>query len=152
MSTRTVILLLAAAGLIIACSQKGGTDPQDFTLSGDWWQSGHLTDAVNGVSHVHEGYFNLNQSGTQFAGSGQNFGLCHNASGNYEGPLADSTAYQVSAGSVTGQQLTFKTNLCTYTGSFENGNPNRITGTATCAYVDNGVSFAFTGGWLANRE
>jgi len=149
---KSAYLLLLGASLLAACSQKSGPDPQDFTLSGNWWQSGHLTDAGNGVSHVHEGYFYLNQSGTQFAGSGQNFGLCHNASGDYEGPLADTTAYQVSAGAVNGQQISFKTNLCTYTGSFEHGNPNRITGTANCAYVDNGVSFAFTGGWQANRE
>jgi len=62
--TRTAVLLLAAAGLLVACGQKGGTEPRDFSLSGSWWQSGHLTDAVNGVSHVHEGYFYLNQSGT----------------------------------------------------------------------------------------
>lgn len=145
-------LLLLGSCLLAACSQKSGTDPQDFTLSGNWWQSGHLTDAVNGVSHVHEGYFYLNQAGAEFAGSGQNFGLCHNASGDYEGPLADSTAYTVSEGAVDGQQISFKTNLCTYSGSFENGNPNRITGTATCGYVENGVTYAFSGGWQANRE
>jgi hypothetical protein len=152
MPLRSTILLLTAAAIIAACSQKSGTDPQDFTLSGNWWQSGHLTDAVNGVSHVHEGYFYLNQAGAEFAGSGQNFGLCHNASGDYEGPLADSTAYPVSEGAVDGQQISFKTNLCTYSGSFENGNPNRITGTATCGYVENGVTYVFAGGWQANRE
>jgi hypothetical protein len=152
MSFRTAILFLAAAGVVAACSQKSGTDPQDFTLSGNWWQSGHLTDAVNGVSHVHEGYFYLNQSGVEFAGSGQQSGLCHNTGGNYEGPLADTTAFTVSAGVVSGQQISFKTNLCQYSGGFENGNPNRITGTATCGYVENGIAYSFSGGWQANRE
>ena len=48
--------------------------------------------------------------------------------------------------------ISFQTNLCQYSGSFENGNPNRITGTATCGYVENGINYAFSGGWQANRQ
>ena len=123
-----VIALFAAA-----CSSTNSPDPADFSLTGSWSQSAGLSDAVNGDWHAHIGLFALAQTGTTFSGQGQNFGLCHAAGGSYTGPLADSTAYTVTNGKIQGKALQFKTNICSYSGSFLNGNPNRLTGTASCS-------------------
>jgi hypothetical protein len=38
-----------------------------------------------------------------------------------------------------------------FTGSFENGNPRRITGTATCSYTLDGTTYHFAGQWQADH-
>jgi hypothetical protein len=41
--------------------------------------------------------------------------------------------------------------VCDYQGTFENGNPNRMTGSAVCRYELDGISYTFQGLWQADR-
>ena len=141
------------AMFVAACgsgSQEPG--PADYSMAGHWRHSADFRDSTTGDSHIDEGQFDLQSTGTGFSGSGWQQGICATAHGStYQGPLADPTPYPVSDGAVSGMTVSFKTNLCEYTGTFENGNPNRITGSGRCTYASNGVTYHFAGLWQADR-
>lgn len=138
---------------LVACGAPDTSiGPADFNLSGQWRHSGDLRDVTTGDSHIHEGLFRLRQAGTAFAGDGEQWGSCGSAHGEtYQGPLADPAPYPVSEGAVDGMSIRFNTSMCEYMGTFENGNPNRITGSGVCSYLLNGTSFTFRGLWQADR-
>jgi hypothetical protein len=133
-----------------ACGGPSAAAP-DYTMTGTWRQSGDLRDSVTGTSHIHEGTYTLAQSGDGFAGTGRQWGACGGAHGSFIGPLAEDVPFPVTEGRVVGTTVSFKTNICSFTGSFENGNPRRITGTATCSYVQDGTTYNFAGEWQADR-
>jgi hypothetical protein len=147
------------AGMSIACVLAIGlagcgsnaTAPQKYTLEGSWIQSGSFADTVNQQTHVHLGSFSLTQTGDAFAGTGEQSGVCNSSQGHYAGPLASGLVFPVTDGHISGQTVTFKTVLCRYTGTFENGNPSRITGTGSCSYALNGVQYSFSGQWQMYR-
>lgn len=144
-------ILLALS--LTACGAPDTTvGPADFNLTGQWRHSGDLRDITTGDSHIHEGRFRLTQVGMVFAGDGEQWGSCGSAhGGTYQGPLADPTPYPVSEGAVDGMSIRFKTSMCEYMGTFQNGDPNRITGSGVCTYLLNGTSYTFRGLWQADR-
>ncbi|MDZ4862260.1 MAG: hypothetical protein SGJ01_02345 [Gemmatimonadota bacterium] len=140
--------------LLAGCApREEAIGPADFQMSGLWRQSGDLRDTVNAQSHIHLGTFTLWQTDASFAGTGQQGGGCGDEilGRTYEGPLADPAPFPVTSGLVNARLVSFKTDICDYQGSFEDGNPNRITGTAHCAYTRNGVDDSFAGQWQADR-
>jgi hypothetical protein len=146
----TLALTLPLLGFAGAC-RTDTTAPASTSLTGAWRQSGDLRDQVHGQSHIHLGTFTFSQAGTDFSGSGQQSGICHNAAGDFTGPLADPAPYQISSGHVAATTVSFDAGICHYQGSFENGNRNRMTGTASCNYTDKGVSYTWAGQWQADR-
>lgn len=85
-----------------------------------------------------------------FVGGGEQSGFCSGPNGHYEGPLANGAPYDIADGVQEGDQISFKSELCTYQGALSaDGEP--ITGTARCAYTQAGVNFVWTGDWLGNR-
>jgi hypothetical protein len=145
--------VLAAALLLAACQpQERALGPADFNLTGTWRQSGDFRDQATGESHIHLGRFTWSQAGDQFQGDGQQDGLCSTATGSdYRGPLADNVPFAVTEGVVTELGLQFRAGVCEYQGAFENGNPDRITGSAICRYELDGLAYAFRGRWQADR-
>jgi hypothetical protein len=136
-------------GLVVGCG--GNTEPDALSMTGTWRQSGDLRDQTNGDSHIHLGTFTLTQSGAGFSGTGQQSGICSAHAVQYTGPLADPTPFAVTNGLLSGRKVTFERDICRYQGTFEAGRNNRITGTATCTYVRNGVTYNFTGQWQADK-
>jgi len=137
--------------LVIACGSGEGTEPEALTLDGTWQQSAHLVDPVNGDDHAHLGTFSFVQAGSSFSGTGEQSGLCATEGNHYTGPLAESAPFQITDGMLVGRDVSFKRDICTFTGSFVAGRSDRITGTATCTYTRNGTDYTFTGGWQADR-
>jgi hypothetical protein len=146
------LALFALSLSLLGC--RGATDNSpNFSLSGSWRQSGQFTDAASGDTHIPLGSYQLTQVGESFSGTGSQGGVCTSqAHGNYTGPLSDNHQFPVSEGVVHAMQVSFKTDICTYQGSFEIGNPNRITGTGTCSYTRNNIGYTFTGTWQADRQ
>jgi hypothetical protein len=146
------LALFALSLSLLGC--RGATDNSpNYSLTGNWRQSADMRDDASGDSHIHLGSYRLAETGQSFSGSGSQTGTCSStAHGSYTGPLSDGAPFQVTNGLVNAMQVTFKTNICSYQGSFENGNPNRITGTGTCSYTLNNISYTFTGTWQADRQ
>jgi len=144
-------LVLPALLVVAACSGSDNTGPERLTMNGTWRQSGDLRDAGTGDSHIHLGTFALAQQGDDFSGTGEQSGVCTHVSSTYTGPLADPTPFAVS-GRLTGRDVRFQSDICEYQGSFVEGRNNRITGTATCRYTQNGVDYVFAGQWQADRQ
>jgi hypothetical protein len=146
-------LLLTVALALAACQPEPEVlGPEDYDVSGNWHQSGDFADAVTGESHIHVGRFTWTQTGGQFAGDGEQEGFCSTATGSqYQGPLADETPFDVTDGVVTGLSVRFQAGVCAYEGSFEGGNPDRMTGTAVCRYDLAGTAYTFRGRWQADR-
>ena len=147
------LALFALSLSLFGCKASTDNTP-NYSLTGTWRQSGSFTDAATGDTHIPLGQYRLSQVGENFSGTGHQEGVCNSpAHGNYTGPLSDGQPFNVTNGLVSAMhQVSFKTNLCTLQGSFENGNPNRMTGTGTCDYVLNNVSYHFTGTWQADRQ
>jgi hypothetical protein len=146
------LALFALSLSLLGCKEATDNTP-NYSLTGDWRQSGQFTDAASGDTHIPLGTFHLAQTGEAFGGTGSQGGVCSSpAHGNYTGPLSDGHLFPVTAGLVQGMQVSFKTDVCTYTGSFEHGNPNRMTGTGTCSYTFNNIAYSFTGTWQADRQ
>ncbi|MEP6572685.1 MAG: hypothetical protein ABJD11_08315 [Gemmatimonadota bacterium] len=145
-----LVVSLALLTLSAAC-RNDTTAPPSTSLTGTWRQSGDLRDLAHNQSHIHLGTFTFAQAGTSFSGSGQQEGICHNAAGDYTGPLADPAPFPVSGGQVDETSVSFDAGICHYQGTFEHGNRNRITGTGTCHYTDQGVDYTFAGQWQADR-
>jgi hypothetical protein len=147
------MMLAAAVLLVTACqSDDPALGPEDFNLTGNWRQSGDFRDLATGEAHIHLGRFTWAQEGPDFAGDGQQDGLCSTATGSeYRGPLADNEPFTVTQGVVTDLGLQFHAGVCEYQGAFENGNPNRITGAAICRYEREGIQYTFQGQWQADR-
>jgi hypothetical protein len=147
------VMLVAAVLLSAACQRhQEALGPADFNLTGTWRQSGDLRDVTTGESHIHLGRFTWAQVGDRFEGDGQQDGLCTTATGHeYRGPLADTQPFSVTEGLVSGLGLQFHAGVCEYQGVFEDGNPNRITGSAICRYERDGVGYTFQGLWQADR-
>ena len=82
------------------------------------------------------GYFSFAQRGEAFTGTGQQTGLCHAASGDYTGPLADGAVFHVTDGVPQGTRVSFKSELCSYEGTL----------TADGAHIDGTARFAATRG------
>jgi hypothetical protein len=122
-----------------------------YSMTGTWRQTGELRDSLTGDSHVHFGTYNLGQTGDSFTGVGQQSGVCTGTHGSYTGPLSDNVPFPVTEGHIVGSTVSFKTNVCSFTGSFEDGNSNRISGTGTCSYALNGTTYHFAGQWQADR-
>jgi hypothetical protein len=98
------------------------------------------------------GRFTWSQAGDTFAGDGQQEGFCSTASGSqYQGPLVDNVPFGVREGLLTGLTVRFQAGVCEYEGSFEDGNPDRLTGTAVCRYALEGTDYTFRGAWQADR-
>lgn len=146
------LALFALSLSLLGC--KGATDnTPNYSLTGTWRQSGQFTDAASGDSHIPLGEYHLTQSGMTFTGSGSQVGICSTPNhSDYTGPLSDGSKFTVTEGLVSGMQVSFKTSICSLTGSFENGNPDRMTGTGTCDYTFNNVAYHFTGVWQADRK
>lgn len=127
-------------------------------MTGTWTQSADLRDLANNQRHINYGVFSLLQSGDDFSGDGSQgidaFCTAANAT-KYTGPLADPAAFPVT-GTLTGREVSFTrtdaTVSCTYQGSFVEGRNDRMTGTATCSYVQNGVNYSFAGQWQATKQ
>ncbi len=146
------LALLALSVSLFGCRAATDNTP-NYSLSGNWRQSGQFTDSATGDSHIPLGSFNLTQTAGTFSGTGHQTGACVHSNGDaYNGPLSDGQLFQVTSGLVNAMQVSFKTNICTYQGSFEHGNPNRITGTGFCTYTVNGTDYHFTGTWQADRQ
>lgn len=146
------LLYSGLLAVLAGCTGQEPTTAQEFTMAGRWRHSADLRDSLTGDSHIHEGRFTLQGSGAAFSGSGRQWGSCATAPGvSYKGPLADTLPYPVVEGVQVGQSISFKTNICEYQGTFERGNPNRITGTGRCSYQFNGVNYTFAGLWQADR-
>jgi hypothetical protein len=141
------LLVLAAA--ICGCS-KDGTAPDDLVIAGVWNQGARLHDTVNQQTHYHTGYFSFSEEKSGFSGEGQQSGVCTGSHGDYTGPLADGSVFALREGMLQGNHLSFKTNLCSYEGTLSD-DKQHITGTASCAYQQDGTDFVWTGDWLANR-
>ena len=141
--------------ILIATFGCAGSEPstdQDFTMTGTWRHSGDLREVATGDSHIHEGRFTLREVSSHFSGTGRQWGSCQTSKGtSYEGPLADSLPYPVIEGVSNERTISFKTSICEYEGSFEPGNPNRITGSGRCNYQVNGQTYTFAGLWQADR-
>ena len=152
---KAVTRLGIAAGLALSlCGCHGATtaDPDLLSMAGTWTQGGQLRDQVTGDSHVHFGTFTLTQHGNRFSGTGEQSGLCTTANANhYTGPLADPAPFAVTQGTLTDRTITFQRDICRYQGTFEAGNNRAVSGTATCTYVLNGVTYNFSGEWQAYR-
>jgi hypothetical protein len=145
-------MLLIAAAALVACRSEPTASPVDFNLSGSWRQSGDFRDLTTGFSHIHLGRFEWSQTGDRFAGTGQQDGLCSTAAGaESRGPLSDGVPFAVSDGQVQDLGVQFHAGVCEYQGVFENGNPNRLTGSAICRYEQDGVSYTLQGRWQADR-
>ena len=144
--TRLVII-----GMVGACSSHDASTAPSLSLAGNWTQGARLQEKANGQTHIHTGSFSFDQQGNRFTGSGQQTGLCHSAAGDYVGPLATGALFQITDGVQQGSSVSFKSDLCTYVGVVS-ADGQRIDGTAQCAYVDQGVSFVWTGDWLADRQ
>jgi hypothetical protein len=132
-----------------ACSSQ--PEAPSLSIVGMWDQGARLQDAGNGQTHIHTGYFSFDQTGNGFSGSGQQSGLCHSEAGDYEGPLASGELLHISEGVEQGANVSFKTPLCTYQGVLSEDGLH-LNGTAQCEYTDQGIHFAWTGDWLANRR
>jgi hypothetical protein len=152
-----VARLASLAGLVLlglagACSSHDiGTAPAPLDLAGVWNQGANLRDTTNSQTHIHTGFFSFAQQGGAFTGSGQQSGLCHAASGDYEGPLATGALFQITDGVQQGAHVSFKTELCTYEGTVT-ADGSHIDGTMRCAYTERGINFVWTGDWLADRQ
>ena len=145
-------MLLAPLALLLACAGDS-TGPKSLTLSGNWRQSGDLRDVSNGDSHIHFGSFTLVQAGSDFSGSGEQTGTCSTSPGvHYAGPLSDPAPFAVSNGLLSGRTVSFQRDICTFQGSFLDGNNNRIIGTATGSYSLNGKQYTFAGQWQVDRQ
>jgi hypothetical protein len=134
---------------LLACSSQ--PEAPSLSIVGTWDQGARLEDAGNGQTHIHTGYFSFDQKGGGFSGTGQQSGLCHAASGDYEGPLASEALFHIDEGVQQGSNVSFRTPLCTYEGVMSDDN-SHIDGTARCEYTDQGTHFVWTGEWLANRQ
>jgi hypothetical protein len=143
-----VPLLLVSLG---ACSADSGTSPAPLSIVGVWNQGANLRDSVSNQTHIHTGYFSFVQERAGFDGAGEQSGLCTGPHGDYIGPLATGTPFSISEGTQQGDQVSFKTDLCTYEGTLSVDQAH-IAGTARCAYTEGGVSLVWKGDWLANRE
>ena len=149
-------LRLAAALCLVsalgACSShEPDTAPSALSIVGNWTQGANLRDTANAQTHIHTGYFSFAQQGGGFNGTGKQTGLCHSASGDYEGPLATGGLFHITNGEQHGNEVSFNSDLCTYTGAMS-ADGSRIEGKASCAYTDGGVDFIWTGDWLADRQ
>jgi hypothetical protein len=143
---------LGFLGLLGACSSHdAGTAPSALDVAGVWNQGASLRDTTNNQTHIHTGYFSFARQGEAFTGRGQQSGVCHGPSGDYEGPLATGALFQITDGVQQGAHVSFKTELCTYEGTVS-ADGAHIDGTMRCAYSDRGVSFVWTGEWLADRQ
>lgn len=147
MRVTSVSLLLVLCG----CTGEKVVAPAPLTMDGQWRQSGDLRDAVSGDSHIHIGSFTIAQSGSAFSGSGTQTGDCVTpGAAHYTGPLADPTPFSI-RGTLADRTVTFSRDICDFTGTFVAGRSDRITGTATCRYVENGVTRTFSGQWQADK-
>jgi hypothetical protein len=143
------VLTPALVGTLLACSSQ--PEAPSLSIVGTWDQGARLEDAANSQTHIHTGYFIFDQKGDGFSGSGQQSGLCHAASGDYEGPLASGELFGITEGKQEGSNVSFRSALCTYEGVIsEDG--SHLDGTARCEYTDQGTHFVWTGQWLANRQ
>jgi hypothetical protein len=139
-------------GTLTACSSHdAGTAPSALNIVGTWTQGARLQDTVNHQTHIHTGYFSFSQEGDGFIGTGQQTGLCHSASGDYEGPLATGALFNITNGVQQGSNVSFNSELCAYSGVMS-ADGSRIEGTARCVYTDQGVPFLWIGDRLADRE
>lgn len=152
---RLVLLGLLAAA---ACSESEYTGPDRISMTGTWRQSADLLDSLSGDRHINLGQFTLVQAGATFRGEGSqglnSFCTAPNTA-KYNGPLADPSLFPVE-GALSGREVSFSRtdNLvsCTYDGSFVDGSSTRMTGTATCAYTQNGINHVFSGPWQADKQ
>ncbi|HTO73915.1 MAG TPA: hypothetical protein VMJ30_08850 [Gemmatimonadales bacterium] len=149
MSSRLALVALSLS--LLGCKEATDNTP-NYSLTGTWRQSGQFTDAASGDTHIPLGEYHLTQAAMTFTGTGSQTGVCNSpAHGNYTGPLSDGHEFNVTSGLVTAMHaVSFQTDQCSFTGSFEN--PNRITGTGTCDYTLNNVAYHFTGTWQADRK
>jgi hypothetical protein len=127
-------------------------------MTGTWTQSADLRDVANNQRHINYGAFSLTQSGDQLSGDGSQGinAFCTTANAvQYTGPLADPVSFPVT-GTLTGRDVRFTRSdavvSCTYQGSLVQGRNDRMTGTATCSYVQNGVNYSFAGQWQATKQ
>jgi hypothetical protein len=134
-----------------ACSGDSGTSPVPLGVVGVWNQGANLRDSVSNQTHIHTGYFSFEQERAGFAGAGEQSGLCTGPHGDYVGLLANGEPFSISDGIQRGNQVSFKTDLCTYEGTLS-ADEAHIEGSARCAYTEGGVSLVWKGDWLANRE
>lgn len=148
---------LPALLLVAACSGSDNTGPDRISMTGSWRQSADLRDAASGDRHINLGVFSLVQSGDDFSGDGSQGidAFCTTASATrYSGPLADPAPFPV-AGTLSGREVSFtRTDAvvsCSYQGSFVEGRVDRMTGTATCSYTQDGVNHSFAGQWQADK-
>lgn len=150
--------LLPAVLAIAACSGNDNTGPERLSMTGSWRQSADLRDPASGDRHINLGAFSLVQSGDDFSGDGSQGidAFCTTAGATrYNGPLADPVSFPV-VGTLSGREVSFtRTDAlvsCSYSGSFVEGRTDRITGTASCSYVQGGVGYNFSGQWQADKQ
>lgn len=142
----------AVGSLAYACSAQDSTSPAPLGIIGQWDQGARLEDTANQQTHIHTGYFSFEKKGAGFSGTSQQSGLCSSAAhGDYTGPLANGIPFEIRDGVQSGNQVSFRSDLCTYEGTLS-ADGEHIDGTARCAYSEGGVDFIWTGDWLANRQ
>ena len=142
-----------ALGLLVvlgSCTHEHPTSSSPLSVAGSWTQGARLSETTHNQTHIHTGSFSFAQHGDAFTGSGQQSGLCHDASGDYAGPLATGAVFQITEGVQRGAKVRFKTALCSYEG-LVSADGAHMSGTASCSYLDGGVRFSWAGDWLADR-
>lgn len=135
---------------IAACSGSDGNGPDTPNLTGSWRQSADLRSTSDTLIPI--GSFDLVQSGDSFSGEGQQFPGCVASATSHESPIADEAPFAITNGVLNGRTVSFKRDICEYTGTFAEGRNDRITGTATCAYTKGGTDYLFTGQWQATKN
>jgi hypothetical protein len=136
----------------LAACASDSTSPGSLTVVGLWGHGANLREAVHDQTHIHVGHFSFVRRGDGFEGRGQQWGYCRATDGqDYTGPLATGTPYAITHGVQSGNEVSFRSDLCEYRGTLS-ADAQHIEGTARCAYTDGGEDFVWTGPWLANRE
>ena len=91
----------------------------------------------------------LTQSGSTFTGSvNATVGVCSDGFGNQ---IDNTGVITVTGGQINGNQVSFQTPFCQFTGTISGSPANQMSGSETCTIAVSGQQVTFTGTWQASR-
>jgi len=132
------ILLFAGCG-----SDVGGPTGPAANSGGAYVFKETLGDQTDAISCSHRGTITLVQSGASLTGTLQQTGTCAGPGGSVD----NSGSSPISAGGMSGTNISFHTPGCLYQGRVGGDPVNAGAGTVSCTIQQAGRSFSFVGAW-----
>jgi hypothetical protein len=147
--SRSRFMAIAALTASLACGgdSTGVDDTPTVDLSGDWIFEEWLDDPALDLSCRDVAAVKATQTGSTYSASGHQAGECT------VGNTAPQSFFDAVAmtGTVSGKALRFQIPPCPYSGS-ANANPaDRISGSISCDFTEQGVRFSLRGQWRMRR-